>query len=132
MRFHPDQLQVLLVFIKEDNQCKGFCRACEKARFMCTVTKEAQTALACFLDKHHDIIIIVHRNSQHLDAEALCGSIRSSKLSENTVIIGVVCRVGREESTSWIEPSRVAATAHKRGRKELHRSEEHTSELQSR
>ncbi|XP_040113428.1 high affinity cAMP-specific and IBMX-insensitive 3',5'-cyclic phosphodiesterase 8A isoform X2 [Oryx dammah] len=98
MRFHPDQLQVLLVFTKEDNQCNGFCRACEKAGFMCTVTKEAQTALSCFLDKHHDIIIIDHRNSRHLDAEALCRSIRSSKLSENTVIIGVVRRVDREES----------------------------------
>ncbi|KAB0369288.1 hypothetical protein FD755_019293 [Muntiacus reevesi] len=81
MRFHPDQLQVLLVFTKEDNQCNGFCRACEKAGFMCTVTKEAQTALACFLDKHHDIIIIDHRNSRHLDAEALC-SIKSFQMSQ--------------------------------------------------
>ena len=63
MRFYPDQLQVLLVFIKEDNQCNGLFRACEKAGFMCTVTTVAQTALACFLDKHHDIIIIDHRNS---------------------------------------------------------------------
>uniref|UniRef100_A0A8C3WRD9 Phosphodiesterase n=1 Tax=Catagonus wagneri TaxID=51154 RepID=A0A8C3WRD9_9CETA len=92
MRFHPDQLQVLLVFTKEDNQCNGFCRACEKAGFKCTVTKEAHTVLACFLDKHHDIIIIDHRNPRQLDAEALCRSIRSSKLSENTVIIGVVDR----------------------------------------
>uniref|UniRef100_A0A8D1NSE6 Phosphodiesterase n=1 Tax=Sus scrofa TaxID=9823 RepID=A0A8D1NSE6_PIG len=72
MRFHPDQLQVLLVFTKEDNQCNGFCRACEKAGFKCTVTKEAHTVLACFLDKHHDIIIIDHRNPRQLDAEALC------------------------------------------------------------
>uniref|UniRef100_A0A8D1A823 Phosphodiesterase n=1 Tax=Sus scrofa TaxID=9823 RepID=A0A8D1A823_PIG len=99
MRFHPDQLQVLLVFTKEDNQCNGFCRACEKAGFKCTVTKEAHTVLACFLDKHHDIIIIDHRNPRQLDAEALCRSIRSSKLSENTVIIGVVRRVDRDESS---------------------------------
>uniref|UniRef100_A0A2K6FT55 3',5'-cyclic-AMP phosphodiesterase n=1 Tax=Propithecus coquereli TaxID=379532 RepID=A0A2K6FT55_PROCO len=72
MRFHQDQLQVLLVFTKEDNQCNGFCRACEKAGFKCTVTKEAQAVLACFLDKHHDIIIIDHRNPRQLDAEALC------------------------------------------------------------
>ncbi|KAF7486304.1 high affinity cAMP-specific and IBMX-insensitive 3' 5'-cyclic phosphodiesterase 8A [Marmota monax] len=97
MRFHQDQLQVLLVFTKEDNQCKGFCRACEKAGFKCTVTKEAQTVLDCFLDKHHDIIIIDHRNPRQLDAEALCRSIRSSKLAENTVIVGVVRRVDREE-----------------------------------
>ncbi|XP_045417575.1 high affinity cAMP-specific and IBMX-insensitive 3',5'-cyclic phosphodiesterase 8A isoform X10 [Lemur catta] len=97
MRFHQDQLQVLLVFAKEDNQCNGFCRACEKAGFKCTVTREAQAVLACFLDKHHDIIIIDHRNPRQLDAEALCRSIRSSELSENTVIVGVVRRVDREE-----------------------------------
>nr|XP_012618703.1 high affinity cAMP-specific and IBMX-insensitive 3',5'-cyclic phosphodiesterase 8A isoform X2 [Microcebus murinus] len=97
MRFHQDQLQVLLVFTKEDNQCNGFCRACEKAGFKCTVTREAQAVLACFLDKHHDIIIIDHRYPRQLDAEALCRSIRSSELSENTVIVGVVRRVAREE-----------------------------------
>uniref|UniRef100_A0A8C6B0I1 Phosphodiesterase n=1 Tax=Monodon monoceros TaxID=40151 RepID=A0A8C6B0I1_MONMO len=99
MRFHPDQLQVLLVFPKEDKQCNGFCRACEKAGFKCTVIKEAQTALACFLDKHHDIIIIDHRNPQQLDGEVLCRSVRSSELSENTVIVGVVRRAVREESS---------------------------------
>ncbi|KAK2504175.1 hypothetical protein MC885_007144 [Smutsia gigantea] len=99
MRFHPDQLQVLLVFTKEDKQCNGFCRACEKAGFNCTVTKEPQAVLACFLDKHHDIVIIDHRNPRQLDAVALCRSIRSSKLSENTIIIGVVRRADREESS---------------------------------
>ncbi|KAK7798878.1 hypothetical protein U0070_014255 [Myodes glareolus] len=64
--------QVLLVFTKEDNQCNGFYRACEKAGFKCTVTKEVQAVLPCFLDKLHDIIIIDHRNPRQLDAEALC------------------------------------------------------------
>lgn len=97
MRFHQDQLQVLLVFTREDCQCNGFYRACEKAGFKCTVTKEVQAVLPCFLDKLHDIIIIDHRNPRQLDAEALCRSIRSSKLSENTVIVGVVRRGDREE-----------------------------------
>ncbi|XP_066211207.1 high affinity cAMP-specific and IBMX-insensitive 3',5'-cyclic phosphodiesterase 8A [Saccopteryx leptura] len=99
MKFHADQLQVLLVFTKEDNQCKGFWKACEKAGFKCTVTKEARAVLACFLAKHHDIIIIDHRNPRQLDADALCRSIRSSKFSENTIIIGVVRRGDREESS---------------------------------
>ncbi|XP_029391452.1 high affinity cAMP-specific and IBMX-insensitive 3',5'-cyclic phosphodiesterase 8A [Mus pahari] len=99
MRFHQDQLQVLLVFTKEDNQCNGFHRACEKAGFKCTVTKEVQTVLTCFQDKLHDIIIIDHRNPRQMDAEALCRSIRSSKFSENTVIIGVVRRVDKEEAS---------------------------------
>ncbi|XP_036041597.1 high affinity cAMP-specific and IBMX-insensitive 3',5'-cyclic phosphodiesterase 8A [Onychomys torridus] len=97
MRFHQDQLQVLLVFTKEDNQCNGFFRACEKAGFKCAVTREVQATLTCFLEKIHDIVIIDHRSPQKLDAEALCRSIRSSKLSENTVIVGVVRRRDKEE-----------------------------------
>lgn len=65
-------IQVLLVFTKEDSQCNGFYRACEKAGFKCTVTKEVQTVLACFQDKLHDIIIIDHRNPRQMDAEAMC------------------------------------------------------------
>ncbi|XP_004708146.1 high affinity cAMP-specific and IBMX-insensitive 3',5'-cyclic phosphodiesterase 8A isoform X2 [Echinops telfairi] len=97
MRFHQDQLQVLLVFTKEDSQCNGFYRACEKAGFMCSVTKEPQAALACFLDKHHDIIIIDHRHPRQLDADVLCRTIRASNISENTVIVAVVCRTEKEE-----------------------------------
>ncbi|XP_075414155.1 high affinity cAMP-specific and IBMX-insensitive 3',5'-cyclic phosphodiesterase 8A [Tenrec ecaudatus] len=97
MRFHQDQLQVLLVFTKEDSQCSGFYRACEKAGFLCSITKAPQAALACFLDKHHDIIIIDHRYPRQLDAEGLCRSIRESSISENTVIVGVVRRTEKEE-----------------------------------
>ncbi|KAM6202396.1 high affinity cAMP-specific and IBMX-insensitive 3',5'-cyclic phosphodiesterase 8A [Rhynchocyon petersi] len=99
MRFHQDQLQVLLVFTKDDSQCNGFRKACDKAGYKCTVTREPQAALTCFLDKYHDIIIIDHRHPRQLDAEATCRSIRSSKLSENTVIVGVVRRGDREESS---------------------------------
>ncbi|KAM9375008.1 high affinity cAMP-specific and IBMX-insensitive 3',5'-cyclic phosphodiesterase 8A [Phaethornis superciliosus] len=100
MRLHQDQLQVLLVFAKEDNQSNGFCWACEKAGFRCNIARTPESALECFLDKHHDIIIIDHRHSRYFDAEALCRSIRTTKPSENTVIIGVVRRhADREESS---------------------------------
>ncbi|KFP76456.1 High affinity cAMP-specific and IBMX-insensitive 3',5'-cyclic phosphodiesterase 8A, partial [Apaloderma vittatum] len=91
---------VLLVFAKEDNQSNGFCWACEKAGFRCNIARTPESALECFLDKHHDIIIIDHRHSRYFDAEALCRSIRTTKPSENTVIIGVVRRhADREESS---------------------------------
>ncbi|KAK1337875.1 hypothetical protein QTO34_000976 [Cnephaeus nilssonii] len=90
MRFHPDQLQVLLVFGKEDSQCRAFRQACEQAGFKCTLTREMQAVLGCFLSAHHDIVILDHRNPRQLDARALCRAIRSSKVSENTVIVGVV------------------------------------------
>ncbi|XP_015687110.1 high affinity cAMP-specific and IBMX-insensitive 3',5'-cyclic phosphodiesterase 8A isoform X2 [Protobothrops mucrosquamatus] len=100
MRLHREQLQVLLVFAKEDNQSNGFCWACEKAGFRCSIARTPESALECFLDKHHEIIIIDHRHSRYFDAETLCRSIRTTKPSENTVIIGVVRRhADREESS---------------------------------
>ncbi|XP_016071153.1 PREDICTED: high affinity cAMP-specific and IBMX-insensitive 3',5'-cyclic phosphodiesterase 8A [Miniopterus natalensis] len=99
MRFHPDQLQVLLVFTKDDNQCKGFRKACEKAGFKYTVTREAKAVLACFLATLHDIIIIDYRSPRQLDAELLCRSIRSYKASENTVIVGVVRKRDGDENS---------------------------------
>ncbi|XP_058667748.1 high affinity cAMP-specific and IBMX-insensitive 3',5'-cyclic phosphodiesterase 8A isoform X2 [Ammospiza caudacuta] len=100
MRLHQDQLQVLLVFAEEDEQSSGFRWACDKAGFRCNLARTPQSALECFLDKHHDIIIIDHRHSRYFDAEALCRSIRTTKASENTVIICVVQRhPDREESS---------------------------------
>lgn len=65
-------LQVLLVFAKEDSQSNGFCWACEKANFRCSMERTPESALECFLEKHHDLVIIDHRHSRHFDAEALC------------------------------------------------------------
>lgn len=65
-------LQVLLVFAKEDSQSNGFCWACEKASFRCSMARTPESALECFLEKHHDLVIIDHRHSRHFDAEALC------------------------------------------------------------
>uniref|UniRef100_A0A8C2YH01 Phosphodiesterase n=1 Tax=Coturnix japonica TaxID=93934 RepID=A0A8C2YH01_COTJA len=81
MRLHQDQLQVLLVFAKEDNQSNGFCWACEKAGFRCNIARTPESALECFLDKHHEIIIIDHRHSRYFDAEALCRKLSFILLS---------------------------------------------------
>ncbi|XP_026532920.1 high affinity cAMP-specific and IBMX-insensitive 3',5'-cyclic phosphodiesterase 8A [Notechis scutatus] len=102
MRLHREQLQVLLVFAKEDNQSNGFCWACEKAGYRCSIARTPESALECFLDKHHEIIIIDHRNSRYFDAETLCRSIRTTKPSENTVIIGVVRRHADREEFSLL------------------------------
>ncbi|KPP73888.1 high affinity cAMP-specific and IBMX-insensitive 3',5'-cyclic phosphodiesterase 8A-like, partial [Scleropages formosus] len=99
MRLYEDQLQVLLVFAKEDSQSNGFSWACEKANFRCTVARTPESALECYLDKHHDIVVIDHRHSRYFDAEALCRSIRAVSFSENTVIVAVVKRPEREEAS---------------------------------
>uniref|UniRef100_A0A673BUJ4 Phosphodiesterase n=1 Tax=Sphaeramia orbicularis TaxID=375764 RepID=A0A673BUJ4_9TELE len=72
MKLFKDPLQVLLVFAKEDSQSNGFCWACEKANFRCSVARTPESALECFMDKQHDLVIIDHRHSRHFDAEALC------------------------------------------------------------
>ncbi|KAM5172777.1 high affinity cAMP-specific and IBMX-insensitive 3',5'-cyclic phosphodiesterase 8A-like isoform 2-T2 [Mantella aurantiaca] len=100
MRLHQDQLQVLLVFAKEDSQSNGFCCACEKAGFKSNIAKTPESALESFLDKHHEIIIIDHRQTRCFDAEALCRSIRATKPSENSVIIAVVRRQSDRDETS--------------------------------
>uniref|UniRef100_A0A8C4ICN4 Phosphodiesterase n=1 Tax=Dicentrarchus labrax TaxID=13489 RepID=A0A8C4ICN4_DICLA len=68
---HLSFLQVLLVFAKEDSQSNGFCWACEKANFRCSMARTPESALECFSEKHHDLVIIDHRHSRHFDAEAL-------------------------------------------------------------
>ncbi|XP_078540874.1 high affinity cAMP-specific and IBMX-insensitive 3',5'-cyclic phosphodiesterase 8A isoform X1 [Lissotriton helveticus] len=100
MKLHQEQLQVLLVFAKEDSQSNGFCWACEKAGFKCNIARTPESALQSFLDKNHEIIIIDHRHSRQFDAEALCRSIRATKPSENTVIIAVLRRHGDRDETS--------------------------------
>ena len=65
-------LQVLLVFGKEDAQSDGFWWAAEKMGYKCFIAHNAEGALECYLDKHHDLVIIDHRSSKTFDAEALC------------------------------------------------------------
>ncbi|KAK1785262.1 hypothetical protein P4O66_018657 [Electrophorus voltai] len=99
MKLYEDQLQVLLVFAREDSQSSGFCWACERANFSCSLARTPDAALESFLEKHHDLIIIDHRHSRYFDAEALCRSIRALGSSHNTVIVAVVKRPDREEAT---------------------------------
>ncbi|XP_054626028.1 high affinity cAMP-specific and IBMX-insensitive 3',5'-cyclic phosphodiesterase 8A isoform X3 [Dunckerocampus dactyliophorus] len=99
MKLFKDPLQVLLVFAKEDSQSNGFCWACEKANYRCSMARTPESALECFAEKHHDLVIIDHRHSRHFDAEALCRSMRAVSSSENTVIVAVVKRPDREEAS---------------------------------
>uniref|UniRef100_A0A8C0LQU7 Phosphodiesterase n=1 Tax=Canis lupus dingo TaxID=286419 RepID=A0A8C0LQU7_CANLU len=82
--------QVLLIFAKEDSQSDGFWWACDRAGYRCNIARTPESALECFLDKHHEIIVIDHRQTQNFDAEAVCRSIRATNPSEHTVILAVV------------------------------------------
>ncbi|CAI5787427.1 affinity cAMP-specific and IBMX-insensitive 3 3' [Podarcis lilfordi] len=101
MRLTQDPIQVLLIFVKEDKQSDGFWWACDRAGYRCNIARTPESALECFLDKHHEIIVIDHRNSRYFDAEAICRSIRATKPAEHTVILAVVPQMsGNQEETS--------------------------------
>nr|XP_020442122.1 high affinity cAMP-specific and IBMX-insensitive 3',5'-cyclic phosphodiesterase 8B [Monopterus albus] len=90
MRLTQEPVQVLLVFAKEDSQSDAFWWACDRAGFRCNIARTPESAVECFLDKHHEIIVIDGRHSRYFDPEAVCRLIRATKPSENTVILAVV------------------------------------------
>uniref|UniRef100_A0A8C9WCQ4 Phosphodiesterase n=1 Tax=Scleropages formosus TaxID=113540 RepID=A0A8C9WCQ4_SCLFO len=88
--FFPSPNQVLLVFAKEDSQSNGFSWACEKANFRCTVARTPESALECYLDKHHDIVVIDHRHSRYFDAEALCRYVGARPEREEASVMPLI------------------------------------------
>ncbi|XP_078533444.1 high affinity cAMP-specific and IBMX-insensitive 3',5'-cyclic phosphodiesterase 8B isoform X2 [Lissotriton helveticus] len=104
MRLTQDPIQVLLVFAKEDSQSDGFWWACDRAGYRCNIARTPESAVECFLDKHHEIIVLDHRNSRYFDAEAVCRSIRATKPSEHTVILAVVPRLTPDQEETTVLP----------------------------
>ncbi|XP_023977328.1 high affinity cAMP-specific and IBMX-insensitive 3',5'-cyclic phosphodiesterase 8B isoform X7 [Physeter macrocephalus] len=101
MRLTQDPIQVLLIFAKEDSQSDGFWWACDRAGYKCNIARTPESALECFLDKHHEIIVIDHRQTRNFDAEEVCRSIRATNPSEHTVILAVVSQAsGNYEEAS--------------------------------
>ncbi|XP_021064367.1 high affinity cAMP-specific and IBMX-insensitive 3',5'-cyclic phosphodiesterase 8B isoform X4 [Mus pahari] len=104
MRLTQDPIQVLLIFAKEDSQSDGFWWACDRAGYRCNIARTPESALECFLDKHHEIIVIDHRQSRNFDAEAVCRSIRATNPSEHTVILAVVSHASDDHEEASVLP----------------------------
>nr|XP_058917365.1 high affinity cAMP-specific and IBMX-insensitive 3',5'-cyclic phosphodiesterase 8B isoform X7 [Kogia breviceps] len=104
MRLTQDPIQVLLIFAKEDSQSDGFWWACDRAGYKCNIARTPESALECFLDKHHEIIVIDHRQTRNFDAEAVCRSIRATNPSEHTVILAVVSQASGDYEEASVLP----------------------------
>ncbi|XP_057596720.1 high affinity cAMP-specific and IBMX-insensitive 3',5'-cyclic phosphodiesterase 8B isoform X9 [Hippopotamus amphibius kiboko] len=104
MRLMQDPIQVLLIFAKEDSQSDGFWWACDRAGYRCNIARTPESALECFLDKHHEIIVIDHRQTRNFDAEAVCRSIRATNPSEHTVILAVVSQASSDYEEASVLP----------------------------
>ncbi|GAB5566980.1 high affinity cAMP-specific and IBMX-insensitive 3' [Prionailurus iriomotensis] len=104
MRLTQDPIQVLLIFAKEDSQSDGFWWACDRAGYRCNIARTPESALECFLDKHHEIIVIDHRQTRNFDAETVCRSIRATNPSEHTVILAVVSQASGDHEEASVLP----------------------------
>ncbi|XP_041369550.1 high affinity cAMP-specific and IBMX-insensitive 3',5'-cyclic phosphodiesterase 8B-like isoform X2 [Gigantopelta aegis] len=101
MRLRQRSMCILLVFAKDDGQSEGFWTAAGRQGHQCHVTRTPERAVECYTEKHHDVVIIDNRTSKHLDAEALCRCLRSTKRSEHTVIVAVT----KKHTSEKEEPS---------------------------
>ncbi|XP_033125161.1 high affinity cAMP-specific and IBMX-insensitive 3',5'-cyclic phosphodiesterase 8B-like isoform X2 [Anneissia japonica] len=89
MKLIQPQMQVLLVFGKEDSQSDSFWWAAEKGGYQCSIVHNQVDALECYLEKQHEVIIVDHRHKS-FDALALCRSVRATQGSQHSVIVAVV------------------------------------------
>ncbi|XP_028827358.1 high affinity cAMP-specific and IBMX-insensitive 3',5'-cyclic phosphodiesterase 8B isoform X3 [Denticeps clupeoides] len=104
MRLAQDPTQVLLVFAKEDSQSDAFWWACDRAGFKCNISRTPDSAVECFLDKHHEIVVIDGRHSRYFEAEAVCKLIRATKPSEYTIILVVVPKIPSDSEEPSVLP----------------------------
>ncbi|XP_026116639.1 high affinity cAMP-specific and IBMX-insensitive 3',5'-cyclic phosphodiesterase 8B-like isoform X2 [Carassius auratus] len=104
MRLTQEPIQVLLVFAKEDSQSDAFWWACERAGFRCNIARTPESAVECFLDKHHEIIIIDGRHSRYFEADAVCRMIRATKPSEQAVILAVMPQTPSDQEEPSVLP----------------------------
>ncbi|XP_057674565.1 high affinity cAMP-specific and IBMX-insensitive 3',5'-cyclic phosphodiesterase 8B [Corythoichthys intestinalis] len=104
MRVSQEAIQVLLVFAKEDSQSDALWWACDRAGFRCNIARTPESALECFLGKHHEIVIIDGRHSRYFEPEVVCRMIRATKPSENTVILAVVPQKPSEQDEPSVLP----------------------------
>ncbi|XP_040053120.2 high affinity cAMP-specific and IBMX-insensitive 3',5'-cyclic phosphodiesterase 8B isoform X1 [Gasterosteus aculeatus] len=104
MRLTQEPIQVLLVFSKEDGQSDAFWWACERAGFRCDIARTPESAVECFLDKHHEIVVVDGRHSRYFEAEAACRLIRATKPSENTVILAVLPQRAADQDEPSVLP----------------------------
>ncbi|XP_016126843.1 high affinity cAMP-specific and IBMX-insensitive 3',5'-cyclic phosphodiesterase 8B [Sinocyclocheilus grahami] len=104
MRLTQEPIQVLLVFAKEDSQSDAFWWACERAGFRCNIARTPESAVECFLDKHHEIVIIDGRHSRYFEADAVCRMIRATKPSEHAVILAVMPQTPSDQEEPSVLP----------------------------
>lgn len=64
--------QVLLVFPKEDTQCDAFHLAATRLKYKIYVARSGEAAVQSYLEAHHDIVIIDHRQNKVFDSEQVC------------------------------------------------------------
>uniref|UniRef100_A0A8C1PSC3 Phosphodiesterase n=1 Tax=Cyprinus carpio TaxID=7962 RepID=A0A8C1PSC3_CYPCA len=75
--------------------------ACERAGFRCNIARTPESAVECFLDKHHEIVIIDGRHSRYFEADAVCHYV-------NCVMYAVLYNMSLSVLQRYLENSSVS------------------------
>lgn len=90
MKLYQAQMQIMLVFSKEDAQTDSFVHAAERGGYVCQICKTSEEAMEQYINVQPDVIFIDMRGNSVIDGERLCRIIRAKGPRENSIIIAVV------------------------------------------
>ncbi|XP_078379663.1 high affinity cAMP-specific and IBMX-insensitive 3',5'-cyclic phosphodiesterase 8A-like isoform X6 [Oculina patagonica] len=90
MKLYQAQMQIMLVFSKEDAQTDSFLHAAERGGYLCQICKTSEEAMEQYINVQPEVIFIDMRGNSVIDGETLCRIIRKKGPRENSIIIAVV------------------------------------------
>ncbi|CAH3038306.1 unnamed protein product, partial [Pocillopora meandrina] len=102
MKLYQAQMQIMLVFSKEDAQTDSFLHAAERGGYLCQICKTSEEAMEQYINIQPEVIFIDMRGNSVIDGETLCRIIRAKGPRENSIIIAVVKGSPRSDEPSML------------------------------
>ncbi|KAJ7385255.1 High affinity cAMP-specific and IBMX-insensitive 3',5'-cyclic phosphodiesterase 8B [Desmophyllum pertusum] len=102
MKLYQAQMQIMLVFSKEDAQTDSFLHAAERGGYVCQMCKTSEEAMDQYINVQPEVIFIDMRGNSVIDGETLCRIIRAKGPRENSIIIAVVKGSPRSDEPSML------------------------------
>lgn len=72
MKLYQAQMQIMLVFSKEDAQTDSFLHAAERGGYLCQICKTSEEAMEQYINIQPEVIFIDMRGNSVIDGETLC------------------------------------------------------------
>lgn len=92
-------MEIQLVFGKEDSQSEAFVSAVKKGGYRYKLHTTPESAIEHFIKRCPELVIIDLRSTTHFDGEELCRNLRSIKPDINAVVMGVVKKTKKDDTS---------------------------------